>query len=186
VHDKKRYRLHQKQKKIQATSEETFDMILNNSDKNFISMIKKFYLKVLILHQQWHGGRSVENNEWHNAYQHIRKEEWRALLGDKTESSNPLPKKFKIPKNSRSNREQLDEKTNTYVDMVLSKLRNLTLWRLAAFRDLRKKRLNARGFVREYLRSCSGYGPGRSVKRCGKSSSLNSNKFFCLGFAGFL
>jgi len=44
-----------------------------------------------------------------------------------------------------------------------------------------KKRLNARGFAREYLRSCSGYGPGRSVKRHGKSSSLHSKKNFLLG-----
>jgi len=53
----------------------------------------------------------------------------------------------------------------------------LTLWCPAAFRDFRKKkRLNARGFAQEYLRSCTGYGPGRSVKRCGKSSSLQSKK----------
>ena len=39
--------------------------------------------------------------------------------------SNPLPKKLKILKNSRPNRKKLDEKTNAYVDMVLSKLRNL-------------------------------------------------------------
>jgi len=55
-------------------------------------------------------------------------------------------------------------------------LRVLTVWRLAAFGD----------FAREYLRSCSGYGPGRSVKRRGKSSSLHSKKIFCLGVAGFL
>ena len=42
-----------------------------------------------------------------------------------------------------------------------------------------KKNVKARGFAREYLRSCSGYGRGWSVKRCGKSSSLPSkNKFF--------
>jgi len=35
-----------------------------------------------------------------------------------------------------------------------------------------KKRPNGLGFAREYLRSCSGYGPGRTVKRRGKSSSL--------------
>ena len=55
----------------------------------------------------------------------FEREEWRALLGDETEMSNRLPKKLKILKNSRPNREQLDEKTNAYVDMVLSKLRNL-------------------------------------------------------------
>jgi len=59
----------------------------------------------------------------------------------------------------------------------------LTLWNPGGFGDFQKKqRLNACGFAREYLRSCMGYGPGRSVK----SSSLHSKKFFCLGSAGFL
>jgi len=60
-----------------------------------------------------------------------------------------------------------------------------TLWRPAAFEDFRKKSLNALGFAREFLRSCSGYGPGRSVKRRGKSSSLHSKKMFLLGGCGF-
>jgi len=49
----------------------------------------------------------------------------------------------------------------------------------------KKKHLNARGFSREYLRSCMGYEPGRSVKRCGKCSSLHSKKNFLLGGCGF-
>jgi len=48
-------------------------------------------------------------------------------------------------------------------------------------RIFEKKRWNARGFAREYLRSCSGYGPGRSVKRCSKSSSLHLKRKFLLG-----
>ena len=48
-----------------------------------------------------------------------------------------------------------------------------------------KKRPNARGLVREYLCSCMGYGPGQSVKRRGKSSSLHSKKSFLLWDAGF-
>ena len=43
----------------------------------------------------------------------------------------------------------------------------------------------ARGFAWEYLRSCTGYGPGRSVKRRRKSCSLHSKKTFCLGGAVF-
>jgi len=55
------------------------------------------------------------------------------------------------------------------------------------FRDFRKKyRLNARGFAWEFLWSGMLYRPGKSLKRCGKSSSLHSKKFFCLGVAGFL
>jgi len=44
-----------------------------------------------------------------------------------------------------------------------------------------KKRLKACGFAREYLHSCTGYGPGRSVKRRSKSSSPHSKKIFLLG-----
>jgi len=44
----------------------------------------------------------------------------------------------------------------------------------------------ARGFAWEYLRSCTGYEPGPSVKRCGKSCSLTWKNIFCLGVAGFL
>jgi len=64
----------------------------------------------------------------------------------------------------------------------------VTLWRPAAFGDFRKKKhLNARGFAQEYLRSCSGYGPGRSVKRRGKFSSLHSKKnFFAWGCRFFV
>jgi len=50
---------------------------------------------------------------------------------------------------------------------------------------LKKKRLNARGFARELLRSCMGYGPGRSIKRHSKSSSLHSKIIFLLGECGF-
>ena len=63
----------------------------------------------------------------------------------------------------------------------------LTLWNPGGFGDFQKKqRLNACGFAREYLRSCMGYGPGQSVKRRGKSSSLHSKKIICLGSTGFL
>jgi len=48
-----------------------------------------------------------------------------------------------------------------------------------------KKCLNARGFAWEYLRSCMGYTPGQSVKRCSKSSNLQSKKNFCLRCVGF-
>ena len=69
----------------------------------------------------------------------------------------------------------------------MSFLSELALWNPGGFGDFRKKkRLNARGFAREYLRSCSGCGPGRSVKKRGKSSCLHSKKFFCLEDAFFL
>jgi len=50
-----------------------------------------------------------------------------------------------------------------------------------------KKRLNARGFAREFLWSGMLYRPGKSLKRRGKSSSLHSKRnFFLGGCAGFL
>ena len=62
----------------------------------------------------------------------------------------------------------------------------LTLWRPAAFGDFReKKRLNARGFVREFLLSGMLYRPSKSLKSRGKSSSLHSKNFFLLGGCGF-
>jgi len=62
----------------------------------------------------------------------------------------------------------------------------LTLWRPAGFGDFRKKkRLNARGFAREFLRSGMLFRPGKSLKRCSKSSSLHSKKKFLLGGCGF-
>ena len=62
----------------------------------------------------------------------------------------------------------------------------LTLWGPDGFGDFRKyNRLNARGFVREFLRSGMLYRPGKSLKRRGKSSSLHSKKFFLLGGCGF-
>ena len=49
---------------------------------------------------------------------------------------------------------------------------------------LEKKRLNARGFAREFLWSGMLYRPGNSLKRRGKSSSLHSKKIFLLGGFG--
>jgi len=44
-----------------------------------------------------------------------------------------------------------------------------------------KKHLKSLVFAQEYLRSCLGYGPGRSVKRRSKFSSLDSKKKFLPG-----
>jgi len=54
------------------------------------------------------------------------------------------------------------------------------------FWDFEKKHRNARGFARKFLQSHKCYGPGWSVKRRGKSSSLHSKKIFLVGGADFL
>jgi len=50
----------------------------------------------------------------------------------------------------------------------------------------KKKRLNARGFAWEFLRSGMLYRPSKSLKRLSKSSILHSKKIFCLGCVDFL
>jgi len=50
----------------------------------------------------------------------------------------------------------------------------------------KKKRLNAGGFAREFLRSVMLYRPGKSIQKRGQSSRLHTKKFFCLVCAGFL
>jgi len=63
----------------------------------------------------------------------------------------------------------------------------LTLRRPLGFGDFwKKKRLNARDFVREFLWSGMLYRPGKSLERRGKSSSLHLKKNFLLEDAGFL
>ena len=62
---------------------------------------------------------------------------------------------------------------------------DLTLRHTVNSSGLQKNSWIARGFAWEYLRSWTGYRPGGSVKRCGKSCSLHSKKILCLGSAFF-
>jgi len=49
----------------------------------------------------------------------------------------------------------------------------------------KKKHRNARGFACEFLRSGMLYRPGKSLKRCGKSSKSALEKNFLLGGCSF-
>jgi len=69
--------------------------------------------------------RKVENNEWHNAHQHIRRVEWKTVFDVGTEEQTTSPKKLKITKHPRPDTERLDEGTVAYVEAVVTKLRNL-------------------------------------------------------------
>jgi len=51
---------------------------------------------------------------------------------------------------------------------------------------VRKNSWLACGFAREFFRSCMLYRPGKSIKKRGQSSRLDSKKFFFLGGAGWL
>jgi len=62
---------------------------------------------------------------------------------------------------------------------VITNFNTLTSRLIQAVR--KKNSWIARGFVREYLHSCTGYGPGWSVKRRSKSCSLHSKTNFLVG-----
>jgi len=51
---------------------------------------------------------------------------------------------------------------------------------------IKKKHRNARGFAQELLRSCTGYGPGRSVKRRRKTSRVLLKNFLLEGCGFFV
>jgi len=72
---------------------------------------------------------------------------------------------------------------STYASKVARLLNSLASDRIRGF--LKKKRLNARGFAWEFLRSGMLYRPGESLKRHGKSSSLHLKKNFLLGGCRF-
>ena len=74
----------------------------------------------------------------------------------------------------------------TYIMRFISGI-CLTLWRPAAFGDFWKKKTPKRTWLCAGI-SQSGmlYRPGKSLKRCGKSSSLHLKKFFCLGVQVFV
>ena len=75
--------------------------------------------------------------------------------------------------------------------MLTQKIRSVRVFRFNSLVSgcirgfLEKKRLNTRGFAREFLRSGMLYRPGKSRERRGKSSSLHSKKIFLLGECGF-
>jgi len=61
----------------------------------------------------------------------------------------------------------------------------LTIWRLLGFGDFRKKRLNARGFAREFLRSGMLYRPGKVSKDAASLLVCTRKKIFAWGVQVF-
>jgi len=78
-------------------------------------------------------------------------------------------------------------KSSCSATLILAIIMHINTLASSCFRGFsEKKRLNARGFAREFLWSGMLYRPGKSLKRRGKSSRLHSKKIFLLGGAGFL
>ena len=100
-------------------------MILNKSSIELDDHDKAFLCKGLRFAPTHNWSQSVENAEWLNVQQHIRRTEWSSVLGEKNDGDFVLTKKLKIPKFSRPESGKIDEETKTYVDMVCTKLRNI-------------------------------------------------------------
>ena len=65
-----------------------------------------------------------------NLFSHIRRVEWQDVLADKNEEINKndidkSPKKLKIPKFNRPNKELIDDKDQSYGESVPKKLRKI-------------------------------------------------------------
>jgi len=58
--------------------------------------------------------------------------------------------------------------------------------RAGLIQAVRKSSWFAHGFAREFLRSCMLYRPGKSIKKRGQSSRLDSKKNFWVGGGGCL
>ena len=122
--DPQRFRKRQKTRKMQAVLAEAQKMILNKSsielddhDKAFITQRSETPTP------NW--SQSIENAEWLNIQQHVRRTERSAVLGEKHEGDFVLPKQLNIPKLSRPESGKIDEETKTYVEMVCTKLRSI-------------------------------------------------------------
>ena len=69
----------------------------------------------------------MERKEWYNLQSHIRRLEWCNILGNNPDATEKpkIPEKLKVPKFSRPNSADLDDKTIAYRECVTTKVRNL-------------------------------------------------------------
>jgi len=133
--DTQRFRKRRRTRKMQAVLAEVQKMILNKSSIELDDHNKAFLCKGQRFAPTPNcPSQSVENAEWLNVQQHVGRTEWSAVLGEKNDGDFVLPKKLKIPKFSRLESGKIDEETNTYVEMVCTKLRNIKPLVLKAYR----------------------------------------------------
>jgi len=82
---------------MQAVLAEAQKLILNKSSIELDDHDKALLCKGLRFAPTPYWSQSVENAEWLNVQQHIRRTEWSAVLGNKNDGDFVLPKKFKFP-----------------------------------------------------------------------------------------
>ena len=129
-----RYRKRIRLRKMQDVLAKANKMILNKSSIQVDDHDKVLLCKGLRFASTPNWSKSVENAKWINAWQHVRRTEWNAVLGEKDDSDFVLPKKLSMPKASRPDSAKIDQETKTYVEMVFSKLRNIKPLLLEAYR----------------------------------------------------
>jgi len=90
--DTQRFRKRRRTRKMQAVLAEAQKMILNKSSIELVDHDKALLCKGLRFAPTPNWNQSVENAEWLNVHQHIRRTEWSAMLGEKNDGDFVLPK----------------------------------------------------------------------------------------------
>ena len=102
-------------------------MVLNKSDIDLGDQHRLLLMKGLnfVPTPKWND--SVEDNEWFFLMRHIRSCEWSSFFNneDNEVHQEKLPEKLKIQKFNRPKIEDVDERTQTYCEMIKTKLRYL-------------------------------------------------------------
>ena len=128
--DRHRYKQRKKNKKLTNLINDLNNKILNKSDINLNSsdLILLGYGLNFVPTPNW--TNKVEKTEWNNLFQHIRKIEWKDYFNNEDNEEEEKKeeiksKKLKIPKFSRPQNHKLSTETNTYIEMITNKLRNI-------------------------------------------------------------
>jgi len=90
--DVQRFRKRRRARKMQAVLAVAKKMILNKSSIELDDYDKALLCKGLRFAPTPNWSQSVENAEWLNVQQHVRRTEWRAVLGEKSDEDFLLPK----------------------------------------------------------------------------------------------
>ena len=93
-----RYRKRIRLRKMQDVLAKADEMILNKSSLKLDDYDKFLLCKRLRFAPTSNWSKSVENAEWINAWQHVRRTEWNAVLGEKDDTDFVLPKNYRFPK----------------------------------------------------------------------------------------
>ena len=130
--NKKDYKRYKKRKKLQKEQQMQEDITrANNIILNKSEIVLNDAHKLLLARglnfvptPKWND--KIEDNEWFSLMRHVRSVEWQSVFQNQDENNVAhLPEKLKIQKFNRPIKEETDEKTQTYVEMVQTKLRYL-------------------------------------------------------------